>query len=186
MPRIEPVRREDVAAEYLPLYDEMAAGRPVTTGPYRILMHTPEVALPWRRWIEDTLRGGLQMPLAMMELAVLTVAREERSEYVWGAHQRAAERAGTRTEAVAVVRGEAPASTLTPDEATVMSYAEQLARTGRVDDATFDALKARWGENDVIRLTTIIGCYRLVSTLLGAFEVTPESEGQVNTFPKGG
>ena len=31
MPRIEPVRREEVPAEYLALFDEMAAGRPTAS-----------------------------------------------------------------------------------------------------------------------------------------------------------
>ncbi len=182
--RIPVPRKEDVPAEYHALYEEMRnAATGVVGGPYRVLMHTPEVALPWRRWIEDTLRGGLKMPLSLMELAILVTAREERCEYVWGAHQRAAERAGSRKEAVAVVRREAPAGDLTPDEAIVVTYAEQV-NAKQVTDAAFDALKARWGESDVIRLTAIIGCYRLIATLLAGFAITPETEGQVNTFPK--
>jgi 4-carboxymuconolactone decarboxylase len=185
MARISQIRREEVATEYQALYDEMRnAATGVVGGPYRVLFHTPDVALPWRRWIEDTLRGGLKMPLSLMELAVLVTAREERCEYVWNAHTRAAERAGTRPEAVKVVRGEALEATLTEDEATVLTFAEQLVRDRKVSDAVFDRLKARWGESDAIRLSCIIGCYRLIATLLAAFEITPESEGQVNTFPR--
>jgi 4-carboxymuconolactone decarboxylase len=185
MVRIAQVQREDVAPEYQALYVEMRnATTGLVGGPYRALMHVPDVALPWRRWIEDSLRGGLNMPLSLMELAILVTAREERCEYVWGAHQRAAERAGSRWEAVQVIRGEAPAAGLTADEATVIAFAEQVLRNRKVDDAVFDTLKARWGENDVIRLSCIIGCYRLIATLLAAFEITPDSEGQANTFPK--
>lgn len=184
MVRIAQPRREDLAPEYHALFDEMRnAATGVVGGPYRALMHVPDVALPWRRWIEDSLRGGLSMPLSLMELAVLVTAKAERCAYVWGAHQRAAERAGTRWEAVQVIRGEQPASVLTEDEATVVTFAQQLAGDGKVQDAAFDRLKARWGESDVIRLSTIIGCYRLVATLLAAFDITPESEGQTNTYP---
>ena len=185
MVRIAQPQRDALAPDYHALYDEMRnAATGVVGGPYRALMHVPDVALPWRRWIEDSLRGGLNMPLSLMELAVLVTAKEERCEYVWGAHQRAAERAGTRWEAVQVIRGEQPASVLTEDEATVIAFAQQVLRARKVEDAAFDKLKARWGESDVIRLSCIIGCYRLIATLLAAFDITPESEGQANTYQK--
>lgn len=184
MARIPSIPREQVPPQYQAFFDERK--NPTTGavgGPYRVLMHVPSVAQPWRAWIEDALRKPISIPPSLYEIAILVTAREERCPYVWTAHQRGAPQAKVRPEALAVLRGEAPARTLTTDEALIVSYTEQVLRDRKVSDAVFSQMKQRWGEEAQIRLTALIGAYRLLATLLAAYEVMPEDEGEPSTFP---
>ena len=58
-----------------------------------------------------------------------------------------------------------------------MTYVRQLLRTNRVDQATFDALKNRFGAQWLVELTATIGYFGLVSGIANAFEVPAPQNG---------
>ena len=66
-----------------------------------------------------------------------------------------------------------PLDALTDDEAVIVSYARELFRSKRVSDATFEAAKARLGDQGVTELTATMGYYGMLACALNAFQVEP-------------
>jgi alkylhydroperoxidase family enzyme len=89
-----------------------------------------------------------------------------------------ARKAGTREEAIAVVRDRKDAGALAPDERAIVTYVRQLLRNNRVEQAVFDALKDRYGVPWVVELTGIIGHYGMITGLLNAFEMKPALDAE--------
>jgi alkylhydroperoxidase family enzyme len=65
--------------------------------------------------------------------------------YVWAAQVAAARRNGVREELIELLRAQGEPGKLPAEEREIVTYARQLQRTNRVDQATFDALKNRHG-----------------------------------------
>ena len=78
---------------------------------------------------------------------------------------------------VELVRSRAAPSRFPAEEGEVVAYAEQLMRTTRVDQATFDALRNRHGTQWLIELTVVIGYYAMLCGVVSAFEVPPPADG---------
>lgn len=62
---------------------------------------------------------------------------------------------------------------LTEDEALIVSYGRELFRDHRISDATFDAAKAKFGDQGVTELTATMGYYGMLACALNAFQVEP-------------
>ena len=58
-----------------------------------------------------------------------------------------------------------------------MLFRSQLQRTNRVDQATFDALKNRYGVQWLVELTAVMGYFGMVSGIANAFEVAAPPDG---------
>ena len=67
-----------------------------------------------------------------------------------GAHVRLGLKAGTREEAIHAVDTYGPLDGLTEDEALIIRFGRELLEAPRVEDETFDAVRARWGEVGVL------------------------------------
>ena len=80
-------------------------------------------------------------------------AREREGAYVWAAQAAAARRAGVREEAIDLIRAKGDPATLPLEEREIVAYAQQLVRTNRVDQATFDALQKKYGTQWLVELT---------------------------------
>jgi 4-carboxymuconolactone decarboxylase len=178
MPRVTPITAKDqVAPEHRPVFDAVAEGRGSVRGPFSIMMYSPQMC---ERVLNTSnfLRFQSSVKPKEGELAIIATAREKDCPFVWAAHVTLARKAGTREEAISVVRDRKDASGLAPDERAIVTYVRQLLRNNRVDQAIFDALKDRYGVPWVVELTGIIGHYGLVTGLLNAFEMAPPPDAE--------
>ncbi len=167
--------RGQVAADKRGLFDAIASSRGRVSGPFSVLLNSPEVAgraahLGAYIRFESTLTG------AQRELAILTAAREFDCAYEWGAHEPLARNAGVPDAAIQAVANNEDLSTLTPDDAMIVRYGRELLRQHRVSDATFTAAKSALGEQGVTELTATIGYYGMLACALNAFEVEPTED----------
>src|SRR6185436_2262279 len=110
-------------------------------------------------------------------LAILTAARERGAAYVWAAQVAAARTNGIREEVIDLIRAKGDPAKLPADERDVVSYVQQLMRTNRADQATFDALNKRHGPQWMIELTAAANFFGFISGIANAFEVTPPPDG---------
>ena len=164
--------RGQVAADKRGLFDAIAASRGRVSGPFSVLLNSPEVAgraahLGAYIRFESALTG------AQRELAILTAAREFDCAYEWGAHEPLARDAGARDAAIRAVANNGDLGELTDEEAMIVGYGRELLRAHRVSEATFGAAKAALGERGVTELTATIGYYGMLACALNAFEVEP-------------
>lgn len=110
------------------------------------------------------------------EIAILEVARAERSDFEWFAHERIGARAGLGADELAALhRGEA-ASSFDSTERAVHAFVAALTRTGDADDATYATAADVLGATAVVELVTLVGYYRLLALAMRVHR-TPLPDG---------
>ncbi|MEX2430732.1 MAG: carboxymuconolactone decarboxylase family protein [Dehalococcoidia bacterium] len=175
MARIPEVRREDLPADQQHHFDYIAGNRPHVSGPFPLLLNSPDVASRIAH-VGTYIRFENSLPPQVRELAILTVARAWDCQYEWTAHQPIAEQAGVRPEAIAAVRERTAPQGLTEQERIIFSYVDALIRTRRVPNDVFTQALEWLGRQGVTDLTATAGYYSLLACTLDAFAVMPPPE----------
>jgi 4-carboxymuconolactone decarboxylase len=173
MPRVPAVTRESLPPDKWPIYDAIGQSRGQVSGPFPVLLHSPEVAsriaaLGHYIRYESTLKPMIR------ELAIMTMAREFDCQYAWTSHDAPARQAGVREEAITALRDRKAPQGLTEEEAIIVRFGQELVRNRRVSDATFQAVLKHLGHQGITELTATMGYYTMLGFALNAFDVQPE------------
>ena len=67
---------------------------------------------------------------------------------------------------------------MTDDEATIIRYSRELLEDKQVTDATFEAVRARWGEKGALELTATMSVYLMNATILRAVDHQPPPDAR--------
>ncbi|HIM80480.1 MAG: hypothetical protein BZY68_01000 [SAR202 cluster bacterium MP-SAtl-SRR3965592-G2] len=170
MARLPNVNRDELKPEDQQYFDEIVGSRGSVRGPYGILLHSPQLAARVAH-TGTFVRFEFDVPEALKELVIITTAREVTSQYEFSAHARLAREAGVSEETIqAVAKGTAPQG-LSGDEEILVRYTKELVGNHKISDATFNAVKDRFGVQDTVNFTGLIGHYLLVGQILLAFDV---------------
>jgi 4-carboxymuconolactone decarboxylase len=170
MARVPNVTREQLSPQHHEFYDSIAGSRGSVRGPYGVLMHSPDLAARVAH-TGSYVRFDLDLPESLKETVIITAAREIKNQYEFAAHARLARHHGVPEETIqAIARGTAPGG-LPPDAALLVKYAKELLQNHKVSDATFNAVKDKYGIPKTVEITALIGHYLLVGQILTAFEV---------------
>ncbi len=182
MARIPEVSRDQLSSEEQGYYDEIVESRGGIRGPYGVMLHSPKLAA----CVAATgayVRFEGDMDNALREVVVIATAREIKSQYEFSAHARLARAAGVSEDTIqSIAKGTAPDG-LSGDESLVVKYVQELLRDHKISDATFGAVKDRFGVKGTVELTGLIGHYLLVGQVLAAFAVEL-TEGMVAEIPE--
>jgi 4-carboxymuconolactone decarboxylase len=177
MPRVAPITgKSDVPAQYHPIVDQVLKVFGNVRGPFSMLLHSPKLAERMLA-IGDFYRDESVVAGKDRSLAILVGVRERQGAYVWSAQVNAAKRAGVRDEAIDVIRKKGDASKLTAEEREIITYAEQLFKKNKVDQAAFDALLKRHGAQWLLELTAGASYYGILCSVVNAFEVPAPPDG---------
>ena len=177
MPRVAPIQsKSDLPAEHHAVADAVLKVYGDIRGPWTMLLHSPKLTakmLPLTPffWNESIVEGKLR------SVGILAAVREREAAYVWAAQVGMARKNGVREEVIDLLRARGDPGKLPADEREIVTYVRQLLRTNRVDQATFDALKNRFGAQWLVELTATIGYFGLVSGIANAFEVQAPPDG---------
>ena len=170
MARLPNLAREDLKPEEQKYVDEIVATRSGIRGPFGVLLHSPDVAAR----VAATgayVRFEGDIPNALREVVILVTAREIKNQYEFTAHARLAREAGVSEDTIqTIIQGKAP-DALSGDEQLLARYTQELVRDHEVPDATYDAVKDRFGVQGTVDITVLIGHYVLVGFVLSAFQV---------------
>jgi 4-carboxymuconolactone decarboxylase len=170
MARLPNVNRDELKPEDQQYFDEIVGSRGSVRGPYGILLHSPQLAARVAH-TGTFVRFEFDVPETLKELVIITTAREVTSQYEFSAHARLAREAGVSEETIqAVAKGTAPQG-LSGDEEILVRYTKELVGNHKISDATFNAVKDRFGVQDTVNFTGLIGHYLLVGQILLAFDV---------------
>lgn len=171
MARISTIeQKESLASEHHSIYDAIAQSRGQVRGPFAVLLHSPQVAERTAH-LGAYIRFESRLDPKEAELVILTAARELDCQHEWAAHVPLARKAGVREETIAAIRDRKAPLGLGPDEAEISNYVQQLLRSHRVNQATFQAMLDRFGVKRLVELTASIGYYSMLACTLNAFEV---------------
>ena len=170
MARLPNLTKDQLKPEDLQFYESIADSRGSVRGPYGVLLHSPDLAAR----VAHTgayVRFNFDLPESLKETIIITAAREIRSQYEFAAHARLARQAGVSDATInAIADGTAPAG-LSGDEEMLVRYVKELVQNHKISDATFNAVRDKFGTQRTVEITGLIGHYLLVGQILLDFEV---------------
>jgi 4-carboxymuconolactone decarboxylase len=154
-------------------------------GPFLPLLRSPAL-LDRVANLGEHLRFHSTLDARIRELATCVVARRVSNQFEWGMHAPLAAKAGVAPEAIEALRQGARPRNLAPDEQDAFDFAQELLATHGVSEPTYQSVLARWGEQGVVELTTLLGYFALVSWLMNVAR-TPAQTGApgpaIDAFP---
>lgn len=128
----------------------------------------------FRRWLPfgGKLLAG-KLPARDRELLILRTAWNCRADYEWGHHVAIGLQSGLRRDEIDRVPDGPDASWPAADEV-LLRAADQLHVEYRLDDATWDSLRARYDEQQLVELPMLVGHYHLLAMTLNSLGVELE------------
>ena len=139
-------------------------------GPWNVMLRSPNMSEGLLS-LYNYFRWKTALPQPLVELAILTTAREWSVQFEWFAHYSIALKAGLSPALIADLRVGKRPQNLKPEETVAYDFTTELCRKHFVSDATFQKAKALWGEKTVVDLTSLIGTYISIGALLNVAEV---------------
>jgi 4-carboxymuconolactone decarboxylase len=169
-PRFALLSPETLTEAQRPLAEQiLAVSRVGLGGPYNPLLRSPVLG---QRMFDllHYLRWNTSVPLALNEFAILIVGRQWRSQVEWFAHVPIALKAGLAPGIIAALKANRRPSGMSPLEAAVYDFVNELTQTHAVSDATFARTRELLGEQQVVDLTAVAGTYVTLAMLLAMAE----------------
>ena len=161
--------KEQVPAQHHAIVDAITQSRGAIQGPFTMFLHCPELAGRVAH-LGAFVRFEGSLDMRVRVLAAMTVARELEAVYVWGAQAGGARRLGVPEATIAAIR-ENHSRGIPSEDAEIVDFTRQLLRKHRVDEASANSLRRRFGDEGFIELTGAIGYYSLLAMTVNACEL---------------
>ena len=114
----------------------------------------------------------LELPVRTRELAILTLAEEIESAFVWAQHVPISETAGVTDEIRQLIRDRDYTNpVLSGPDSTVLQFTAAVAVGPRVSDELFAALRTVLSEREVVEILHVIGYYWTLSRISTVLDV---------------
>jgi len=145
----------------------------------RMLLHSPALASAWNGYL-GAIRSRLELPEALRELAICTVAVQTGADYEFAQHAPLLLEAGGSAEQLAALRrlDERPPSEelFTPQQLAIIRLAEAMTRSVAVEPETLqEAREALGSDRRLVELVGVVATYNMVSRFLVALGIEPET-----------
>ena len=171
MSRIPLPSPESLTPEQRRVYDAIAGGpRGGVRGPFRALLHQPEITDKWQQ-LGEVLRYRTSLGPRLSELAILVTARHWDCQYEWFAHEPHATKAGLAQSVIEAIRAGRRPGFANQDEQAIYDYATELHTKRSVGEAAYRRALDAFGPVGVVELTALVGYYTMVAMTLVAHEV---------------
>lgn len=170
MARLTPITSKDqVPDKDHAIVDAIVGSRGSLQGPFSMFLYSPELAGRVAH-LGAFVRFEGSLDMRVRVLAAMTAAREFDAVYVWGAQTGSARHQGVPETTIRAIR-EKHTRGVPPEDAQIIDFTVQLIRNHRVDDATFKAMQARFGNDQLLQLTGTIGYYVMLAMTVNACEL---------------
>ena len=166
--RIAPVTEVDDELEELLGKTLMIDGRPANI--FGVLAKHPKLLKRFNLLGGFILNKGL-LPIREREIVILRVGANCVSRYEFGQHTVIGRRCGLTDDEITALLRPADAHPWSDEDAALIAMSDELCADDCISDATFDRLRSRWSEEEIIELTVTAGFYRLVSGFLHSMGV---------------
>lgn len=144
-------------------------------GPFVPLLYSPQTASHIQQ-LGEHLRFHTMLPLAILEIAILVIARHFDCTNIWQSHRELALKAGLAPAIIAAIAQRQRPTGMSEREAAVFDFSHELAEKTGVDDAAFDRMVALWDKPTVIDLVSTCGYYTMLAMVLNTARI-PLPEG---------
>ena len=164
--RFKPLTWEELSPPQQAMITDLLAGsRGTVTGPFNVLLRSPEMGNRAQK-LGEYVRFQSSLPPRLNEMAILLTARWWTSQYEWFAHKPLALKAGLDEGVIDAIQAGRRPEQMRPDEALIFDFSTELRERRRVSDATFRSAVTLLGEKGVVDLIAVMGYYDLVSMVL--------------------
>lgn len=163
-------KKEDLAPADQNVYDAIAQSRGVVGGPWRALLHSPEMAQRTMH-LGSYVRFESTLDHKVIEFTALVAARELDCKHEWAAHVGHGQKAGISMESIRAVYEKKGVETFPSEDAQIVSFVREMIHSHRVSELTFQAIYGRFGEKGMVELTATIGYYAMLACTLNTFDV---------------
>ena len=179
MSRYRELQEHELDAAQRRVWDECKAGpRGSVPPPVHVWLQSPGLADHAHK-LGAHVRFGTQFTPRQTEIAILVTARYWTAQFEWQAHVRLAQRAGVPQAVIDAIAARRRPEFDDPDDALVYDFCNDYFSDHRVEDATIERVKARFGDKGLVDLAGLIGYYSFVSVTLNVFEVPVPPGGSV-------
>jgi 4-carboxymuconolactone decarboxylase len=181
--RFAPLTWDQLTPGQKTMVDDLLAGsRTSLAGPFNVYLRSPELGNIAQQ-LGEYVRFHSSVPRRLNEMAILLTAKWWSSQYEWYAHKPLALAAGLSASVVDDIQAGRRPAEMTPEEAVVYDFSNEMRERRRVSDATFQAARTLLGEQGVMDLLGLMGYYDLVSMTLNT-DRYPLPEGAETPFPE--
>jgi len=170
-PRFPRLNPDEMTAAQREVASLISAGpRGEVRGPYLPLLHHPALAGKLQE-LGEQLRWKSKLPKRLLELAILVTARRWTCQHEWFMHEKLAREAGLDAEIIDAIAQRIFPQNASPEELEVYQFCAEAHSSGRVSDATFDAVNARFGLDGALELLVTCGYYSLMAMVLNTADM---------------
>ena len=187
MSRLSVLAREDMTKEQGEEYDQFVSRRPAQPdgtlgGPFDPWLRNPEFSnrirgMAGMLWTRTSLDRGI------VELAISITARFWRSNVEWAAHAPVAVQNGIAQEVIVSVMAEQRPDDAPAPQPLLYDICMALHVEHGLSEELYGQAVEAFGEQGLMEITAVIGCYTLVSMTLNTFEV-PVAPGVETPFER--
>jgi 4-carboxymuconolactone decarboxylase len=171
MPRLpEILERESLSPEMRHVWDYMLKTRGKVLNSYAVMMHAPELVSRVMH-LGSYVRFESSLDEKMIEVLALTTSVELGNAYERTIHTAMAARKGVPAPLVDDIVARRELGQGAEEIRVPVACARELARSGALSDATFDAARAALGSQGVVELIATVGYYAMLAFLHNALQV---------------
>ena len=161
--------KNQVAAKDQAIVDSIVASRGALQGPFTMFLHSPELAGRLAH-LGAYVRFEGSLDMRVRVLAAMVVARELDAVYVWGAQTGSARKQGVPDATITAIR-EKHSRGVPKEDAEIIDFTRTLLNKHRVSAESFESIRKRFGDEQLIELTGSIGYYAMLCMTVNACEV---------------
>jgi 4-carboxymuconolactone decarboxylase len=150
----------------------MSGPRGALIGPFRPLLHSPEL-MDRIQQVGEHIRWGCDLPDEIREMAILMVARRWDQEFEWRYHLPIALNCGlTEADAESLGRGERPEG-MRPQSAVAWQLLDEVLTTGAAREVTIGSALDLLGTRQVVELVATAGYYTTLAYVMNVAGTQP-------------
>jgi 4-carboxymuconolactone decarboxylase len=183
--RFAPLKWEEMTPAQKTMVEHLLSGpRGGLGGPFNVLLRSPEMGDQAQEF-GASMRFLDSIPAKLRELTIILTARHWTSHYEWQAHRRAAAQAGLAEPIIQSIAAGRRPQNMDAEETIVYNFVTELLQNKQVSDATFAAIKERFGEKTIVDLIGLMGWYQMVSMLLNVdqYPLGPGQSPELKPLP---
>lgn len=135
-------------------------------GPFNAYLYSTKIG-DAAQTLAGLLRFETVIPGDLREIAIMAVGQHWQADYEFYAHAKVARNEGVDEDTIEALRqGKAPKDAR---YAAISTFVFELMKDRKVSDATYGAAQAILGDQGMVELVLLAGCYCMVSANLNAF-----------------
>src|SRR5262250_2227768 len=154
----------------------------INTGPFNAYARSPGLGLLLLQ-VSDYVRFNSSLPPRLSEFAIMIAARHWSQPYEWRAHYPLAIKGGLERQILVDLGAGARPQGMKEDETALYDFCTEIYRDKNVNDATFKAALAKFGERGIMDLIGIIGYYDIASMALIVQKTTAKPVDEAPLLP---